>query len=1272
MRLLLILMLCLLPLAATAQDDRDRLTAFLEDSLSDAGRTVTVTGFRGALSSRATVDRLTIADDAGIWLTMTNIVLDWNRLAVLGGNIEINELSADEVTLDRLPQSSGGPPSPEARGFALPDLPVAIRIGRIAAGRVSLGPSILGQPVAGTLTASATLAGGEGQAALTIARQDEGPEGRIALDVSYANASGQLTLSLDATEGAGGIAATLLNIPGAPALRLTVDGVGPLSSFVARTRLETDGVPRLTGEVALSEPAPGERRFVTDFAGDLAPLFLPAYADFFGPEVRLHAEGSRGPTGRLDLTRLQVSARALALDGALILAADGLPERVSLTGRLADPTGAPVLLPLSGTPTMVQGADLALSFDASQGEGWQARATLAGLSRPDLRADRFTLTGSGRIARNAGGNAGRSLGGTFTYSAEGLAPADPALATALGPRIAGKATLYAAPADDALTIAQMTLAGQDYALTASGRIAGLTSGFHISGRAELTAADLARFAALSGRPLSGAARVTIGGEGSPLGGDFDLTLQARGTDLTIGQTQVDNLLRGPSQVDASVLRTTTGTELRQLRIAAGGATVTAEGRLASTGSAVKARADLPDLAVLGAGYGGGLAADLTLDGTAEAGRVTLAGQGRDLRIGDRRVDAILAGDARLDVALAFAGSRVTVERADLFSRLALATLSGTYDPAGSDLTFAARLTSLTPLGPGYRGTLGATARFTGTPAKGTLTLDGRADDLAIGQPEADRLLAGQSTLSLRLGVTDRRLEVEEARLANPQLTASATGTLTDDRRQIALDARLANLALLVPEFPGPLSVTGDLTDDGQGYAVDLRAKGPGQIAATATGRLAPGLRRAALAIRGTAQAALANAFLGERAVSGDLSFDLSLDGPLTLASLSGPVRLTGGRLSDPTLPFALGDLTATATLGGGAAGIDARATATSGGQIGVTGRVGLAPPYTGDLSVTLSRLVLRDPTLYRTTADGTLRVTGPLTGGPLVVGRIALDETELRVPSTLGPAGGLIEDLRHVNEPAPVRATRARAGLIGGDGEGPGRSGDARLDLTISAPSRVFLRGRGLDAELGGTVTLTGPVSALVASGGFDLIRGRLDILGRRLTLDRATASFEGDLIPTIDVLASTVEDGVTASVAVTGRASEPTVRFTSSPDLPEEEVLARLLFGRGLGNISAFQAAQLAAAVATLAGRGGDGIVGRLRKGFGLDDLDVQTDATGQTTLRAGKYLSENLYSEIEVTPEGRSEINLNLDLRPGVTVRGNLGDDGTAGIGLFLERDY
>ncbi len=100
--------------------------------------------------------------------------------------------------------------------------------------------------------------------------------------------------------------------------------------------------------------------------------------------------------------------------------------------------------------------------------------------------------------------------------------------------------------------------------------------------------------------------------------------------------------------------------------------------------------------------------------------------------------------------------------------------------------------------------------------------------------------------------------------------------------------------------------------------------------------------------------------------------------------------------------------------------------------------------------------------------------------------------------------------------------------------------------------------------------------------------------------------------------------------------------------------------------------AAQLANAVATLAGRGGVGIIGRLRQGFGLDDLDVQTGADGGATVRAGKYLSENVYTEVEVDDRGESQINLNLDVTDSVTIRGSTGTTGDTGLGVYFEKDY
>ena len=98
----LALTLVLLP-APVLADDRDFVTRFLEDSLSGENRNVTITGFQGALSSRATIAEMTISDDEGIWLTLRGAVLDWNRAALLRGRVSINELSAAEIIIARAP-----------------------------------------------------------------------------------------------------------------------------------------------------------------------------------------------------------------------------------------------------------------------------------------------------------------------------------------------------------------------------------------------------------------------------------------------------------------------------------------------------------------------------------------------------------------------------------------------------------------------------------------------------------------------------------------------------------------------------------------------------------------------------------------------------------------------------------------------------------------------------------------------------------------------------------------------------------------------------------------------------------------------------------------------------------------------------------------------------------------------------------------------------------------------------------------------------------------
>lgn len=1180
-RLLLSLAICLLPLAASSQEDaaaterdRDFLTAYLEDNLSSLGRIVRIEGFRGALSSRATFDELTIADDEGVWITVRNGAIGWKRSALLAGRVEISEMSAAEIDLPRAPGSAG--PSAEASGFSLPELPVSVDIGTLRADRVVLGEALFGRRAVVRLNGTMHLEGGEGTAEVSVERTD-GPRGTLSLTGRYANETREATLDLLVAEGADGIAANLLGLPGRPSIELAVHGDGVIDNFATDVSLSTDGIRRLTGKVTLlTRDAPGptpERRFAADIAGDIAPLLLPDYQEFFGRNVALQAEGRRLPSGQLDLTRLVVEARRLDLSGRLSVAPDGIPLQAALTVRLGLGSGGDTLLPLPGPRTFVRSGELRLRYDHAKADGWTLAGTLRGFRRDGLAIAGVTLGGSGRIGRaGTAGVTGSRAGGTVTFAATGIAPANPALAAAIGPDLSGR-TVFSWLEGEPLRLPSFGVTGQGYGATGQAEVTASDGDTLVRGKVTAQVADLDRFSALAGWPLGGSGALSFLGSGGVLSGRFDVEGNVNGSGLAVGVPELDRLLSGESQVAVSATRDETGITLRRLDVTASTFSARASGRLATGASDLRAELDFSDLSALG---------------------------------------------------------------------------------------------------PSYRGTLKGEARLAETEGVRRTTLDASGDRLGVGQAEIDRLLSGPATLRLVVSEHAGRMRLDALNLKNPQVTVAAEGVIDGGSRRIDLSSRLADFALLVPGFPGPLTADGTVTETAAGYSVDLAGEGPGATNARVTGTISSDFAKAKLALAGGGQSAIINPFIEPRNVTGPVTIDLRLDGPPRLSSLSGRVALGGGRLVAPTFGIELESLSLSADLAAGAAALSGTSAVRGGGEVTLSGSVALGRPYPGDLGIRLAAARLRDPELFDTTVSGTVRVSGPLLDGATISGGVTLGRTEVRVPSTGLGADPLLRDVVHVREPADVYLTRARAGLTEPEGDAARRVSSYPLDLTITAPERIFVRGRGLDAEMGGSLRLTGTTSDVVPSGRFSLIRGRLDLLAKRFSIDEGMIELQGALTPYIRFAAKSQADGVTATIVIEGEATAPEIRFVSSPELPEEEVIARLLFGRGLNNLSPFQAAQLASAVAELAGQGGEGIVSKLRSSFGLDDLDVMTDEDGSAAVRAGKYLSEKVYTDVTLGAEGKTEINLNLDVRPGVTARGTVGSDGSTGIGIYYERDY
>ena len=1399
----------------TSEEDKGYLTNLIEENLSGAGREVNIVGFEGALSSEATIEQMTIADEEGIWLTLEDVVLQWNRSAILRGVIDVEQLRAAEIVVARAPITEEEGPSPEAQPFSLPELPVSISLDALEIDRIRLGASLLGEEIEVSLRGQAQLADGEGSAQIVAERLGE-KTGSFEIDGSYVNETRVLDLLLRLNEGEEGIAATLLELPGRPSVRLEIVGNAPINDFTAQIALATNGEDRLAGQFELASEN-GAQEIGLDIAGDISPLFAADYAVFFGNSASLKADVTRGADGAISVRQLELDAGRVTLEGFAEVGADGWPGLIDLKGGITAVGGNPVLLPLSGPETYVDGLDLVLFYDRSISDDWRADITLDGLDRPGLRIAELRLAGGGFIRPPQDGQI-PAFTANLNYGARGLALDDAGAQQAFGDGIEG--TLAAEYRGGETTeITRLTLEGAGLSLNGSGTIAGPDNGFRTQAELAAEVAGLARFSTLAGRDLGGAADMNVVLDATPLEGLFDITIDAGTDDLSIGIAEVDRLLTGRGDLDLRVVRDTAGTRVETLQVRTSAASIGAEAELTSDGAdaSIDARLNqisllLPDLSgpvtingdvsqnaegVISFDVAGtGPAATFRADGTvteAEVGQVVrgdlraaitdlsryaalldrpvagavdlnasgafrsetmtfdgaLRAATTDLATGIDRLDPLVAGQGRIagnfarldDGRFAVSGLQVTYPVLRLTGDATLSatgsnaadlqlvlddaalidprlsgpmTLDVTAKPALDDATEALILftgagadlvadvvISSPANGREVSGTLEAVvadlsnfAGIAGRPIAGSVDLTAtgsvlpdlsrfdtqlnvRSENLRTGIAGIDPLLAGTGRINATVGLEDGVLAVRTLEVTTREVSIVAALNGASGYGQGRFNASLRDVGVLTDQISGPVRATGSAALDENGnWTIDATGTGPGGLTATVDGQVRQD-GTLDLDIDGSAPLALANAAIEPRRISGQADFALSVNGAPSLEAVSGRITVAGARLAAPTLGEALTDLTGAVTLTSGRAVVDLRGNVETGGSIALTGPVQLSGGLSADLSIALNEVVLRDPDLYRTSVNGTINVNGPLSGGALIQGVLNLGQTDVQVPSSPISSLGALPEVTHIAPPADVRRTLARAGLTTSGtetGDNGAESGGTpfRLDLTINAPSRIFIRGRGLDAELGGSLAIGGTTDNVVPVGRFSLIRGRIDILQQRFELTEGVATLQGDFEPFIRLVATTEADtGTRISIIVEGPAGSPEVRFVSVPELPQDEVLAQLIFGRDLDSISPLQAVQLASAISTLAGRGG-GTLDSFRSGLGLDDFDVTTDEEGNAAVRAGAYLSDNVYTDVTINSEGETEINLNLDITSEFTAKGSIQQDGETSIGIFFERDY
>jgi translocation and assembly module TamB len=698
--------------------------------------------------------------------------------------------------------------------------------------------------------------------------------------------------------------------------------------------------------------------------------------------------------------------------------------------------------------------------------------------------------------------------------------------------------------------------------------------------------------------------------------------------------------------------------------------------------------------------GGALQARITASADGGKQSATVVADSDRMSVGDNRLEGL-----KVDLTVAdFWGARA-IEGTAKLARAAIAGESigdvRLNAKAGADFTDLDASGSVRGLAVKARGRLNG-----GTLARldlASLTAEGRGRRIALARPatlvygddgldiqnfalvlDSGRLtVAGRVGQRLDLKATATAIPLSIADIVAPGLglsgVADGEATINGTMASPAGDWRLRLVRVSAPQLRGAGLPALDVAGSGKLVSgrttVDLAVNAGPRAAVRVTGS-APLAANGALDLKvdGKLDAGLANALLsaGGRNASGAVTVAMQLRGTLTKPDARGTLTLANGGFRDDETGFKLTGLSALVTANGDTIRVDRfSGTTPNGGTIGASGEVRLDPAggFPGTLRVVGNRAQLVSNDVVAATADLALDIGGRLAERPEVSGRITILSMDITVPGSLGGLAAPIPGTKHLNPTATARARLAALARAKANARGP--VFDATLALTVSAANRVFVRGRGLNAEFGGDLHVAGSALNPAVTGGFDLLRGTLALVGQPLTFTRGRVSFHGGVIPDLDLVAETNAADITARINVTGPANQPAFAITSSPSLPEDEILARILFQKPSGNLSAFQALELANAVGTLSGRAD--VLDPLRKSLGLSNLGLGPGSSGSGLLGLGRTINDRISVDIStgVQPQDNG-VNVNLDVTRHIRLQAGVDASGGTDVGVGAEWEF
>ncbi|MES2625492.1 MAG: translocation/assembly module TamB domain-containing protein [Pseudomonadota bacterium] len=230
-------------------------------------------------------------------------------------------------------------------------------------------------------------------------------------------------------------------------------------------------------------------------------------------------------------------------------------------------------------------------------------------------------------------------------------------------------------------------------------------------------------------------------------------------------------------------------------------------------------------------------------------------------------------------------------------------------------------------------------------------------------------------------------------------------------------------------------------------------------------------------------------------------------------------------------------------------------------------------------------------------------------------------------------------------------------------------------DVSLLLGEDVKLRGYGLNTRLNGELSLEqAPNRPFLVYGELGIPEGSFEIYNQVLNARDGRLIFFGNPAnPVVDIRAFRETNDAEVGMLLSGNIKNMQGQLYSSPDLPEDEILALLITGKSFNNINNADGNALLGAIANFGFERGEGLTSKVSSKLGFDSFTVEGGSTLQdSALGLGKYITPDLLLRYKVGLFDRqSALSIDYNLTKHIKLEVETGISQSVDISYTIETD-